>query len=351
MQISPSTHENHPDTAARRVILTFDVEDWFQVENFKPWISYESWPRRESRVERATKSILDLLDRCGDRGSMGHDGPGSLPPIRATFFILGWTAAAFPSLVREISDRGHEVASHGCDHQMVTHQSPKKFYQDLVRSKKVLEDITGSRVEGYRAPSFSITESSLHLIAEAGYRYDSSYNSAGVNPRYGRMPSLEHMPSYPAIRLQNGLFEIPVSNLRIDGLPLPWGGGGYFRLIPFSVFRYGVERILEKDGAYVFYAHPWEFDPGQPRVKEASPLARFRHYFHLKETAGRLERLVAAFSGCQFQSIRQLLPARLSSATGAVRGRLTPRPEAHEAPFSRSHQSRLETKDPMEVRA
>jgi polysaccharide deacetylase family protein (PEP-CTERM system associated) len=285
-------------------MLTVDVEDWFQVENFKPWIPRDSWPRQESRVEANTLFILDLLDRCGTTLT-GNLQDGSSRPLQCTFFILGWTAAAYPALVREIVDRGHEVACHGYDHRLVMNQSASEFRHDIARSKRLLEDLTGNAVVGYRAPSFSITETALDIIAESGFTYDSSYNSFEMNPRYGRLRLPPQIQSGHAGKLTNGLIEVPISNMNVANRVLPWGGGGYFRLIPPTVFRMGVKKILQRHRAFVFYSHPWEFDPMQPIVKNAGPFRRFRHYFNLKRTAARLETLIKAFSTCQFTSIRE----------------------------------------------
>jgi polysaccharide deacetylase family protein (PEP-CTERM system associated) len=296
--------------------MTVDVEDWFQVENFKPWIPHGSWSRQESRVEANTLCILDLLDRCATAFT-GTPKDGSPRPVQCTFFILGWTAAAYPALVREIVDRGHEVASHGYDHRLVMDQSASEFRRDIDRSKGLLEDLTGSAVIGYRAPSFSITETALDIIAESGFTYDSSYNSFEMNPRYGRLNLPPQIRSGRAGKLTNGLIEVPVSNLSVANRVLPWGGGGYFRLIPSPVYRMGVKKILHKHRAFIFYTHPWEFDPSQPIVKDAGPFRRFRHYFNLKRTAARLETLIKTFSTCQFTSIREYVSA-LSIPQSAV---------------------------------
>ncbi len=299
-----------------RVLLTFDVEDWFQVENFKPWIPHETWSRQQSRVEANTLFILDLLDRCST-ALTGNLQDGSPRPVQCTFFILGWTAAAYPALVREIVDRGHEVASHGYNHRLVMNQSASDFRHDIGRSKHLLEDISGKAVIGYRAPSFSITETALDIIAESGFTYDSSYNSFEMNPRYGRLRLPRQIKSGRAGKLKNGLIEVPISNLTVANRVLPWGGGGYFRLIPSTVFRMGVKKILHRHRAFIFYSHPWEFDPSQPVVKNAGPFRRFRHYFNLKHSAARLETLIEAFSSCHFTSIRAYVSA-LSTPQAAL---------------------------------
>lgn len=279
------------------ILLTVDVEDWFQVENFKPYISFESWDRREQRVGENTRRILRILDSVE---------VASGPP-KVTFFMLGWLAERLPALVREIADQGHEIASHGYDHELCTAQSPAALESDLIRSRKLLEDLTGTPVIGYRAPSFSISEDILTAIASAGYRYDASYNSFEGNRRYGRVRLNGKARAGIAVRLKEEFWELPVSNFRAGRLTLPWAGGGYFRLLPGALFRRGVRSILNRDGVYSFYIHPWEIDPEQPRVKEASSLNRFRHYLNLEKTADRLAELLKRFSDARFLSMREYL--------------------------------------------
>lgn len=282
------------------ILLTIDVEDWFQVENFKSCIACDSWPSRELRVERNTHRLLDLLDAA--------PRPPHAQPPRATFFTLSWIAARLPGLVREIHARGHEVASHGCAHELCRSQPEDLLRQDLARSKQILEDITGDEILGFRAPSFSIDEAVLASIRDAGYVYDSSYNSFSLHGRYGRIPVHPNGNGAKTPSLMQpvqGLFELPVSNVEIRGRVLPWGGGAYFRLIPERLFRSGIRLILKRQKAYIMYLHPWELDPGQPRVKEASPTRRFRHYSNLHKTGTRLKNLMTAFSHCDFLSCKE----------------------------------------------
>ncbi len=347
---------------SRHILLTFDVEDWFQVENFKSCIPFSTWESRELRVEQSTHTILDLLDdvkeahssqpenssqftvhssqlkrKEGKSSRVSAAGKNSSQPaeahssqliadskekearfavssglqpptnIRATFFILGWLAERLPGLVREIHARGHEVASHGSCHELCTTQSTSRLLQDLQDSKKLLEDICGAQVQGYRAPSFSINKDVLELIRQCGYSYDSSYNSFALHGRYGRM----HFNGAPkegvAYRLEQDFFELPISNLKVKGRIFPLGGGGYFRLLPQLLFIKGVGRILEAEKGYVFYMHPWEFDPEQPRVSQAPLKYRFRHYINLNKTADRLHRLIRAFSDCRFVTCSEYL--------------------------------------------
>ncbi len=356
-------------TTQKYILLTIDVEDWFQVENFKPWIPFETWDHRELRVERNVHLLLDLFDSVAvgeELESLEDRKPGSLEggkvgtnaeieyqnkelnepnqlnnssesvsnsqlttnkshaaapasntqhttyhkhtkKVRATFFVLGWIADRLPKLVREIQYRGHEVASHGCIHQLPEQLSADALKQDLTDSKKLLEDITGAEVVGYRAPSFAITDSILKTIEDCGYRYDSSYNSFGLHGRYGRISLNGTDKLGIARKISDNFYELPISNLRLAGQALPWGGGGYFRLAPYSLFRRGVQSILENDGAYAFYIHPWEIDPGQPRVREASWQFKLRHYSRLSKTFDRLKQLIKSFNNCAFITCNEYL--------------------------------------------
>jgi len=277
------------------ILLTVDVEDWFQVENFKPWISRSTWNGRELRVEKNCHRLLDLFDRVPE----GR--------VRATFFILGWIARKCPDLVKEIATRGHEVASHGFDHELCTTMHPQGLLNDLEKSRKVLEDLTGDRVAGYRAPSFAINDEILQIIEKSGYLYDSSYNSFDRHGRYGAIDTSRGQRNGIAIKLSDNFQELPVSNLVVADQTIPLGGGGYFRLFPFFLLKQGVRAILKKQGAYVFYVHPWELDPDQPRVHAASPGFRFRHYVNLSNTAIKLTAMIKAFDHCTFATCSQYL--------------------------------------------
>ena len=273
----------------RTVILTVDVEDWFQVENLKGCIPFESWDSRELRVERNVHVLLDLMDFVKARGS------GETKKAGATFFILGWLAERLPHLVREIAARGHEVASHGYLHHLCSRLSADDLLTDLKRSKSLLEDITGLPVHGYRAPSFDIGLETLALIEAAGYSYDSSYNSFSGHGRYGKVDFTSFEKQGLAIRVSDSFYELPVSNLNVNGRIIPWGGGGYFRMIPSTLFHAGVRKILREEDAYLFYTHPWEFDPGQPRVDDIPWTFKFRHYIHLDKTKMKFSEFVKTF--------------------------------------------------------
>jgi polysaccharide deacetylase family protein (PEP-CTERM system associated) len=258
--------------------LSIDVEDYFQVSAFAPVIDRARWDDMPCRVERNVERLLAILAerRC-----------------RATFFTLGWIAERYPELVRRIAQEGHEIASHGYGHLRANEQSPVEFLLDIRRAKVLLEDLIGTEVRGYRAPSFSVTESNpwaFDCMAAAGYRYSSSVYPI-KHDHYG-MPDAPRFP-YQA---RSGLIEIPLATTRLFGRNLPAGGGGYFRLLPYELTRWAISRINAVDRrAAVFYLHPWEIDPEQPRVARASLKSRLRHYVNLHRTESRLSRLLGDF--------------------------------------------------------
>ena len=269
--------------------MTVDVEDYFQVSAFDRVVSRSQWADFPSRVVANTERILRLL---AER------------EVRATFFVLGWVAERHPSLVSLIADLGHEVASHGYGHRLVYDQTPRAFRDDIRRSKDVLEAATGQRVEGYRAPSFSITSESLwalDILIEEGFRYDASIFPIR-HDRYGIPDSPRH--PYVLPRATGALVEVPGSTARIGAMNLPVAGGGYFRLLPYGWTRWGIARLNERERRpAVFYLHPWEVDPDQPRL-QASMLSRFRHYRNLRKTESRLRRLLTDF---RFAPLRHVL--------------------------------------------
>ena len=259
--------------------LTIDVEDYFQVSAFAPYIARADWPQRECRIERNIERILALL---------------AARDVRATFFTLGWIAERYPALVRTIVAQGHELASHGHGHERASELSPTAFAADIERAKATLEDVAGVRVAGYRAPSFSIGADNLwafDCLLRAGYRYSSSVYPIR-HDHYG-------MPEAPrfAHAVRDGLLEIPVTTLRLAGRNLPASGGGYFRLLPYAVSRWMLRQVNAQEGeAAIFYFHPWEIDPGQPRIPGIDRRTRFRHYLNLERMEARLQRLLADFS-------------------------------------------------------
>jgi polysaccharide deacetylase family protein (PEP-CTERM system associated) len=322
-----------PKKDSHSILLTIDVEDWFQVENFKRYFPFSSWPNCELRVEKNTRRLLDLLDshqtavsrqpsasNC-ELSPMSYE-PGCYSRPKATFFVLGWLAERLPHLVREIHSRGHEVASHGYHHNLCNHESPHALKKDLADSKKLLEDIIGAPIYGYRAPSFSINQDILKIIEDSAYLYDSSYNSFAMHRRYGRLSLSQNGSKGIAIEIADTrwpnadfrsqvLYELPISNLRLGNCVLPWGGGAYFRLIPCPMFIAGVKAILRKQNTYLFYLHPWEFDPEQPRVEKAPRFFKFRHYTNLDNTASKLSLSIEAFKECHFVTCKQYLKDNL----------------------------------------
>ena len=262
--------------------LTFDVEEYFHAEAFSGVVRPEEWPSLESRVTRSTERLLDILDRDG---------------VRATFFVLGWVAERHPALVREIASLGHEIGCHGHGHRMIQHLTRQEFERDVTRAKQALESATGRPVLGYRAPTFSIMREtlwSLDVLAEAGFRYDSSIFPV-VHDRYG----IPDAPRFPhRLKAPNGceITEFPPSTMLVLGRRLPVAGGGYFRLFPYRVTRRAIRRLNERDGQpAMVYLHPWEIDPDQPRLP-VGPVTRFRHLVNVGRTEARLTRLLSDFT-------------------------------------------------------
>ena len=267
-------------SAARTVnALTIDVEDYFQVSAFAPFIARSEWPTRECRVERNVERILAML---------------AARQTKATFFTLGWIAERYPQLVRTIVAQGHELASHGYGHQRASDLSEGDFFADIDSAKKLLEDTGSVAVQGYRAPSFSIGNNNLWAfdsLARAGYRYSSSIYPI-AHDHYG-------MPDAPrfAHEVRAGLLEIPVTTLRLGGRNFPSSGGGYFRLLPYALSRWMLRRVNAHDGQpAIFYFHPWEIDADQPRVAGIDARTRFRHYVNIERMPARLEQLLGDFS-------------------------------------------------------
>ncbi len=296
------------------ILLTIDVEDWFQVENFKEYIPPSSWPSFQLRVEENTIRLLDLLDsiQLNNKSNSSNSMNSTIPinPInspKATFFVLGWIAERLPGLIREIHSRGHEVASHGYRHSLCIQQSFGELKKDLSDSKKLLEDTIGASVFGYRAPSFSINDDILKIIAESDYHYDSSFNSFDVQGRYGHIDLSRNTRNGIAAKISDTFYELPISNIRLGSRILPWGGGGYFRMTPLQLFKIGVKFILKRDKAYLFYLHPWEIDPDQPRVGKASTFYKIRHYLNLGNTHSKLSRFIEGFAHCNFVTCSQYL--------------------------------------------
>lgn len=267
--------------------MSIDVEDWFQVENLRGTIAREAWPAQELRVERNVDRMLELM---------------AAADVRATCFVLGWIAERCPRLVERIAAAGHEIASHGYGHELLSQLTPDTFREDVVRSKTLLEQMVATEVVGYRAPSFSITDWAIPVLAELGFTYDSSFFPTFAHDRYGRLSGIDGRAAVS--EPLPGFHEVSISCLRVGSRALPWGGGGYFRLLPYPLFRLGARRILETAEPYVFYIHPWEIDPRQPRIKGLPRASAFRHYVGLDRCETRFERLLRDFS---WSSIRDLL--------------------------------------------
>lgn len=254
--------------------ISVDVEDYFQVEAFAGVIDRETWPSLACRVEANVHRILDLFEAAGARG---------------TFFTLSWIAERYPRLMRTVVQRGHEIASHGSEHRRADAQVRTEFYADALHSRLVLEDIAGVAVKGYRAPCFSLSRSNLWLhdaLVHAGYAYSSSLYPI-AHDRYGIPDAPRH-----AFQPRSGMVEIPVSSARFMGRNWPCGGGGYFRLLPYGVSKAALDAVRSDGHPLVFYFHPWEIDPGQPRIASAPLKSRLRHYVNLGIMEKKLARLL-----------------------------------------------------------
>lgn len=266
------------DADCPKVALSIDVEDWFHSANVKSVVDRDAWEKCELRVERNTMRMIEILKE--------HNA-------RATFFVLGWIAEKCPQLVRTIVEAGHELASHGYNHELVYSLAPSRFRSDVLRSKQYLEDLTGKQIRGYRAPCFSITDWAIPILHELGFDYDSSFVPAITHDRYGAL----NRPAEPIILLRDGFYEICISCLRLGKSGVPWGGGGYFRLLPYWLWLQGVRMIMRSGAPYVFYLHPWEIDADQPRPAGMSFINRFRQRINLECCEKRFATLVKEFEG------------------------------------------------------
>lgn len=266
-------------TVMDRHALTVDVEDWFQVQAFAEIIPRDSWETLPRRVVANTDRLLDLFAEAG---------------VRGTFFVLGWVAERHPDLVRRIAGGGHEVASHGYGHELVHAIGPDRFRADVRRAKAVLEDCAGTAVVGYRAPTFSIgrhrTPWAHPVLAEEGHLYSSS-----IYPVRHDLYGEPEAPQAPFRPHPSGVIEVPMTVARLAGRAVPCSGGGWFRLFPYPLFR-RLLRHAARSGPVMFYIHPWEIDPAQPRVAAAPLRSRLRHYLALTRTEGRLRRLLRDFA-------------------------------------------------------
>jgi len=284
---APSSHPASGRQAAKTTTaphivnaMTIDVEDYFQVEAFKGVITRSNWETTPMRVEANTDLLLQLLSDAG---------------VSATFFVLGWVAERLPAVVQRIAAAGHEIASHGSEHERADHQAPGVFRDDVTRAKAVLEDQSGARVRGYRAPTFSIGRDNwwvYDVLGEAGYDYSSSLYPI-AHDLYG-VPDAPRVPFRPT---SSPLLEIPMTTVKLLGRNIPCSGGGYFRLLPYGFSRWALDRVNNHEGrAGIFYCHPWEFDAGQPRIEAASTKSKLRHYTNIASMPSRLKRLLKDFS-------------------------------------------------------
>lgn len=290
--------------------MTVDVEDYFHVSAFADVVQRADWDRLESRVVRNTERLLALFERAD---------------VRATFFVLGWVAECFPGLIRQIDRAGHELASHSYDHGLVYDKQPEQFLEDLRKARLAIGSACGAHVTGYRAPSYSITEESLwalDLLVAEGYLFDSSIYPIR-HDRYGIPTWSRHI--HRVDRPLGSLWELPGSTVQHFGANLPMGGGGYFRLLPYGWTRHGIAHLNDREGKpAIFYLHPWEIDPDQPRLR-ASLVSRVRHYTNLQRTEERLTQLLKDF---RFGTVSDVLglvtdqPAPVSLARPAMAGSL-----------------------------
>ena len=274
--------------------LSVDIEDWFQVGAFERTIRREDWDNLLPRVERNSDAVIELFGRAG---------------ARATFFTLGWVAERYPKLIRRIVDAGHELASHGWDHVRVFTMTPDQFREDLRRTRALLEDLGGQKVTGYRAPSFSIDRRSPwahRILAEEGYAYSSSVAPV-VHDHYG-------WPEAPRFAFRpvgdSALIELPVTTARVRGRTVAAGGGGFFRLFPYAFSRWAIRQVNAEQRPAIFYFHPWEIDPGQPRVADAPFRSKLRHYARLGAMEGKLERVIREFRWGRVDAVAAVEAAR-----------------------------------------
>lgn len=261
--------------------MSVDVEDYFQVQAFADRVNRNEWDSQACRVEQNTDRVLEIFADAG---------------IHATFFTLGWVAERYPELIRRIVDNGHELASHGYAHYRVDQQTPEEFKQDIRRTKKLLEDVGGTAVTGYRAATFSIGEKNLwafDVLEDEGYRYSSSINP--IKHDFYGMPQAPRFAFFP--KGADGIEEYPITTVRFAGANRPCGGGGFFRLFPYALSRTAMRSVNNNDAMpCIFYFHPWEIDPDQPRIPGISSKTRFRHYLNLSRMAPRMRQLTKDFA-------------------------------------------------------
>jgi polysaccharide deacetylase family protein (PEP-CTERM system associated) len=300
-------------------LASFDVEDWFHAENLKSKLSGADWTTLEGRVERNTHDLLDILAEVD---------------VKSTFFVLGWVARRYPAMVRRIVADGHEVASHSDKHLRLYDLDRTALIQDLAAARDALEQLAGTRVWGIRAPIFSISDQVLDCLAESGYWYDSSYYAFRAHDRYGRLQTTFDSGK-PVIEVRPGLLELPMSRVQVGPAALPWAGGGYFRLIPYPVFRWGVVRRLRAHGWFMFYFHPWELDVHNIAPPGLSRTMRFRTFVGRGRMRRDLHRLLAEFGSRRIdETLRShgyTPPGDVASAPGEARSTASPVATPHQS--------------------
>lgn len=267
--------------------MTVDVEDYFQVSAFEPYIEKDKWDSIEHRVENNTNRILDILAE--------YD-------TLATFFTLGWVAERYPALVRRIVDEGHELACHGYEHIRITEQTPDQFRADIVKTKKILEDLAGKEITGYRAASYSINSENLwahDILAEESFKYSSS-----VYPVKHDLYGIPDAPRFCYKPIDGSDFlEIPITTIKIGQKNMPCGGGGFFRFYPYLFSKWAFNKINKNNQSAIFYCHPWEIDPGQPKQQGLNPKTKFRHYLNLDKMESRICNLLTDFEWNTMESV------------------------------------------------
>lgn len=296
------------DHTAMANAMTVDVEEYFQVSAFEQYIDPQRWANIPSRVERSVERILAMFELCN---------------VRATFFTLGCIAERHPKLIRSIADAGHEIASHGMRHVRVSTQDRQAFRTDVAQARDLLQQISGQAVVGYRAASYSIGRDNLwahEVLAEAGYTYSSSIYP-GHHDRYGMVEA----PRFPFRLRRGGILEIPVTTLELAGRRFPCGGGGFFRLYPYALSRWAMRRVNRRDAQPAhFYFHPWEIDPGQPRVPQADARTRLRHYLNLKRMEPRVRRLLTDFRWDRMDRVFPTTPLAVDASQSTASSEAAP---------------------------
>jgi polysaccharide deacetylase family protein (PEP-CTERM system associated) len=277
-------------------MLTFDIEDWFQVETFKNIFPIEKWNEQNLRIDEGTNKILDLLRKYN---------------IKATFFILAWIAKKNPRLVKKIYKEGHEISSHGYSHKLNYNMSKKELYNDLKNSKEILESIIKDKVIGYRAPTFSINDELITTLIEIGYEYDSSLNQFSKHGTYGNLKytKMKKMNDNMIFRYDNKIIEISLPVIKVFEKEIPFTGGGFFRLYPLWLTKKLLQKHFQTNNYYIFYAHPWELDPDQPIVRNIKLFSKFRHYINIRKNYQKIESFInyLQFYEVEFVTIRKYL--------------------------------------------